>query len=239
MRKLFGRYFLYFAGANLVNFLLFYISSYVLMNNYVEYVRYFIGETIAFAIPVVASATVSAAMAQYGFKALWIAPFISLGKIAYAYPYYYLYFIDNGLLTDESLAIAIPCALASVIIDCLVICLLSFIIYIVTAFTAKRRDRSFGECVSSAVSPFDFSEEFTLGVFISGGLVFAVNLISEIADTVEYMISYSGTYQSGEVIYIVISFIMLLAEFLFSQFVAIKLSKNSNKFFNEEKNAKL
>ncbi len=225
MRKLFGRYFLRFAGANLVNFLLLYISSYILMNDYVEYVRYFIGEAIDFALPVLAAALVSAAMAKYGFRALWIAPFISFGKIVYAYPYYYLYFIDGGLLTDESLLVALPTALASVIIDCLVICLLSFVVYMVTAFTANRRGRSFGECVVAEASPFDFSEEFTVGVFASGGIIFTVNLISEIIETVTYLIDCKGTYQIGEIIYIVVSLIMLLGELLLSQFLAIKLTQ--------------
>lgn len=225
MRKLFGRYFLRFAGANLVNFLLFYISSYIFMNDYVEYVRYFIGEAIDFSLPVLAAALVSAAMAKHGFRALWIAPFISLGKIVYAYPYYYLYFIDGGLLTDEALLVAIPSALASVIIDCLVICLLSFTVYMVTEFTAKRHGRSFSECVSTATSPFDFSEEFTVGVFVSGGIIFTVNLISEIIETVKYLIDYKGTYQSGEIIYIVISLIMLLVELLLSHLIAIRLAQ--------------
>ena len=226
MRKLFGRYFLRFSGVNLLNFLLFYISTYIIMNDYVEYARYFIGEAIDCARPVVAAATVSAAMAKYGFRALWLVPFISLGKAVYAYPYYYLYFIDGGLLTDEALLVAIPSALAVVIIDCLAVCLLSFIIYMVTELTAKRHGRSFGESISTSFSPFDFSNEFTVGVFVCGGLVFTVNLVLEIVDTVKYIITYTGTYQIGEIAYIAVSFIMLLLELLFAQLVAVKLRKS-------------
>ena len=226
MRKLFGRYFLRFSGVNLLNFLLFYISTYIIMNDYVEYARYFIGEAIDFALPVVAAATVSAAMAKYGFRALWLVPFISLGKAVYAYPYYYLYFIDGGLLTDEALLVAIPSALAVVIIDCLAVCLLSFIIYMVTELTAKRHGRSFGESISTSFSPFDFSNEFTVGVFVCGGLVFTVNLVLEIVDTVKYILTYTGTYQIGEIAYIAVSFIMLLLELLLAQLVAVKLRKS-------------
>lgn len=231
MRKLFGRYFLRFFGVNLLNFLLFYISTYIVMNDYVEYVRYFVGEAIDFALPVVAAAAVSAAMAKYGFKALWLVPFISLGKLAYAYPYYYLYFIDGGLLTEESLLFAIPAALATIIIDCLAVCLLSFTIYVVTDVIAKRNGRGFGECVSTSYAPFDFSNEFTVGVFVSGGTIFTVNLVLEIIDTVKYIITYTGTYQIGEVVYIAVSFIMLLVELLFAQLVAVKSRK---KLLSEE-----
>ena len=231
MRKLFGRYFLRFFGVNLLNFLLFYISTYIVMNDYVEYVRYFVGEAIDFALPVVAAAAVSAAMANYGFKALWLAPFITLGKVAYAYPYYYLYFIDGGLLTEESLLVAIPAALATLIVDCLAVCLLSFTIYMVTDVIAKRNGRSFGECVNASYIPFDFSNEFTVGVFISGGVIFTVNLVLEVIDTVNYLVAYTGTYQIGEIVYISVSFIMLLLELLFAQLVAIKLRK---KLLSEE-----
>lgn len=225
MRKLFGKYFLYFAGVNLLNFLLFYVSTYLIMNDYVEYARYFIGEAVDFALPVVSAALVAIAMAKHGFRALWLTPIISLGKIAYAYPYYYLYFIDGGLLTDESLLVALPSALATVIIDCLAVCLLSFVIYLVTELVAKHHGRSFGECVGTLSSPFDFSEELAIGIFSSGAIIFAVNFVFEVIDTVEYIVNYRGTYQLGEVIYITVSFIILLAELLLGQLVAVKLAK--------------
>ena len=64
MRKLFGKYFLRFAGANLASFVLFYISAYILMNDSFEYARYFIGEAFDFALPVVSAMVVSSAISD-------------------------------------------------------------------------------------------------------------------------------------------------------------------------------
>ena len=128
------------------------------------------------------------------------------------------------MLSIASLS-SIPSALVAAVIDCLAVCLLSFIIYLVTASLAGRRGRSFGECVGTLSSPFDFSEELAIGIFSSGAIIFAVNFVFEVIDTVEYIVNYRGTYQLGEIIYITVSFIILLAELLIGQLVAVKFTK--------------
>ena len=225
MRKLFGKYFLRFAGANLASFVLFYISAYILMNDSFEYARYFIGEAFDFALPVISAMVVSSAISERGFSALWLAPFISLGRLVYFFPYFYLYFIDKNLLTSESLIVSLPAALAASVIDCLIVCLVSFIIYLITDTLARKRGRSFSDSVHAATSPFDLSEEYTLAILAVGGGVFLINFVIEIIDTVSYLVTYSGNYRPEEIIFIVVSFIMLIAELLLCQFITIKFNE--------------
>lgn len=226
MRKLFVKYLGRFAGANLASFLLFYTSSYVLMNDAFEYyVRYFIGEAFEFILPVVAAMVVSSAIAEHGFGALWLAPIISLGRFLYLYPYFYLYFSEGNLLTSEAALISLPISLAAVLVDCLVVCLITFAIYLVTDTLAKKRGRCFADSVRSATSPFDFSEEYSVALFFAAAGIFLVNLVIEIIDTASYLLECSGSYRTEEIIYIVVSFIMIVAELLLCQFIAIKFNE--------------
>ncbi len=227
MKRLFGKYFLWFAGANLASFLLYYISSYILGIDAVEYVRYFICEAIDFALPVVAAALGAAAMGRFGFKGLLVLPFASLGRLVYAFPYFYLYFVEGGLLSSEALILAVPFSLGAALLDCIAVGFLSFIIYTVASSMAKKRGLGYSECAESVGAPFDFSSEFTVAVFSVGGIVFVINLAIEIFETVSYVLGYSGAYRLGEIVYIVVSFIMILVELIIGQYVAVTAAKRS------------
>ena len=229
MRKKFGKYFLSFAGVNLASFLLYYLSTYLLQNDAVEYVRYFIGEAVDFALPVVAAALVSSSLASHGFSAMWLVPIISLGRITYAYPYYYLYLVEGRVLTDEALLLAIPYSLASVILDCLIVFVLVFVIYLVTVLLAGKRRRDFGQSVDAIKSPFDFSSEYTVGLLVGSLCIFAVKLIAEIIDAVTYIVEYKGSYSYGEIVYMVVSFVMLAAELLLAHYVAVRVARDNHK----------
>ena len=227
MKKLFKKYFLWFAVINLASFALYYASSYLLGIDAIEYVRYFIGEAIDFALPVVASALVAAAIGRFGFKGLALAPIISLARVIYSYPYFYLHLVGGGLLTDEALLLSLPFSLAVALIDCLAVSFLAFIIYMITTGLARKSKREFGECISAIGTPFDFSSEFTVATLSVGGIIFVINLAAEIFDTVSYLVNYSGSYRIDEIIYIVISLVMILAELLLAQYLAIVVVKKT------------
>jgi len=232
MGNLFKKYFLYFAAINFLNLLLFYTSAYVFMNDAWEYVRYFISETVDFILPVVAAAAVAADFKRHGFWSLLLALAASLARFVFIYPYFYLYFIDRNLLTEESLIVSLPFSLGIVLIDFVAVSFLFFVIYIVTDLLSRRCNRLFSECVDTATSPFDFSEEFTVGTFFAGVLIFIINLVREVIDTVSYLIAYAGEYRLGEILYIVVSFIMILAELILCQLVIFKI-KNARDSKNQ------
>ena len=224
MKIKFGKYLLCFAGINLAAFLIFYISSYIIMNESIEYVRYFISEAIDFALPVVTAALMAMALAEFGFRSLFIGLAAALARLVYLYPAMYLEFVGpQNLPTDSALLVALPVSLGLAVIDLLFELFLLFVIYIVCDVAAGRRGMSYVNAVADAHYAYDVAEPFTLGVFAAGSVRFLISLVLEIIDTVEFFADYADTYTAGEVIYIAISFIMILAELLLAQAIIFKI----------------
>ena len=229
MAKRFGKYLLRFSGVNLAAFLIYYISSYVIANEAIEYVRYFISETIDFALPVVTAALLTMAFAECGFRFIWLGVATAIGRLAYLYPWLYLEFVGpQNLTSSEALLISIPMSLGIALAELLVVTLLVFVIYMVTDRLAMRRRRGLTDAIAESHSAFDFSSEFTTGVFSAGALVFVIKLALEIIDTVEFLTSYAESYMVGEIIYISISFIMILVQLLATQAAVFKIKENKD-----------
>jgi hypothetical protein len=70
------------------------------------------------------------------------------------------------------------------------------------------------------------------------GLVrFVISLGLEIIDTVTSFADYADTYTAGEVIYIAISFIVILAELMLTQFIIFKIKKVKESGKNGKENS--
>lgn len=226
MAKRFGKYLLRFSGVNLAAFLIYYISSYIIMNETVEYVRYFVSEAIDFALPVVTAALLAMAFAECGFRFIWLGVATAVARLTFLYPWLYLEFVGpQNLSTDDALLIALPVSIGLAIVELLVVMLLVFLIYMISDRLAMRRNRSFPEAVADSHSAFDLSSEFTVGVFTAGVSIFLVKLVLEIIDTVVFLTSYADTFRIGEIIYIGISFIMILAELIAAQIAVFKIKE--------------
>lgn len=239
MRKTFGKYLGRFALVNLAAFILFYISSYILMNDAVEYVRYFIGEAIDFALPVVTAALVTMAAARRGCATL-VAVAAAIGRLVYLYPAMYLEFVVNqGLNSIDSLIVSIPFSIGFALIELLYSMLLVFIIQLVGGKLSQKHKKSFDKSVISTCSAFDFSNEFVVSVFFAGVISFIINLTMEIIDAVTFLTEFGSSYQIGEIIFIAVSFIMILADLLVTQVAVFKIKNKIDENTLEDKNAKL
>lgn len=226
MAKRFGKYLLRFSGVNLAAFLIYYIPTYVIASESVEYLRYFINEAIDFALPVVTAALLIMAFAECGFRFIPLAFATAIARLVYIFPATYLEFVGaQNLLSSDALLVSIPISLGLAIVELLVVILLVFTTYMIIDRLAMRRGRAFPDAVADSRSAFDFSSEFTVGIFSAGAIIFAVKLTLEIIDTVKFLTSYAETYQIGEIIYIVISFIMILAQLLVTQAAVFKIKK--------------
>lgn len=240
MLKTFGKYLGRFALVNLAAFILFYVSSYVLMNDAVEYVRYFVGEAIDFALPVVTAALVAIAVAKQGFGALTLGVAAAIGRLVYYYPAMYLEFVVNqNLSSGDSLLMSIPFSIGAVIVELLYSIVLIFAIQLIGEKLAQKHKKSFGQVVDSAASAFDFSNELVISVFFAGAISFIINLISEIVSVVGFLSEYSGSYQMGEIVFMAVSFVMILADLLVTQVIIFKIKNKTDKNALEDKNAKL
>ncbi len=224
MLKDFGKYLGRYAAVSLAAFLLFYISSYVLMNDAVEYVRYFISEAIDFTLPVVTAALLAIATVKQGFRALWLGVAAAIGRLVYYYPVMYLEFVvAQNLSSIDSLLVSIPFAVGFSLIELLFSMLLVFIIHLMCGKLSERRGMSYASAVENARHPFDFSSPFTLSVFTASAVSFVINLGIEIADAVTFLLSYGDSYRMEEIIFITVSFVMILADLLLCQVVVFKI----------------
>ena len=240
MLRTFGKYLGRFALVNLVAFLLFYVSSYILMNDAVEYVRSFVGEAIDFALPVVTAALMAMAMAKRGFSALTLGVAAAIGRLVYYYPAMYLEFVVNQNLTSgDALLISLPFSVGFALAEFLYSMVLVFIIQLIGGKLAQKHKRSFEQAVDTARSAFDFSNEVVVSVFLAGFISFLINLTLEIVSAVEFLSEYAGNYQMSEIIFMAVSFVMILADLLVTQVAVFKIKNKINESTLEDKNAKL
>ena len=240
MFKAFGKYLGRFALVNLVAFILFYVSGYVLMNDAVEYVRYFIGEAIDFALPVVTAALVVMAVAKRGFSALTLGVAAAIGRLVYYYPVMYLEFVVNQNLTSgDALLISLPFSVGFALAEFLYSMVLVFIIQLISGKLAQKHKRSLDDAIDSANSAFDFSNEFVVSVFFAGLISFVINLTLEIVNVVGFLSEYAGNYQMSEIISMAVSFVMILADLLVTQVVIFKIKNKIESDAEEGENAKL
>ncbi len=240
MLKTFGKYLGKFALVNLVAFILFYVSGYILMNETVEYVRYFIGEAIDFALPVVTAALVAIAMAKRGFSALTLGVAAAIGRLVYYYPVMYLEFVVNQNLTSgDALLISLPFSVGFALAELLYSMVLVFIIQLIGGKLAQKHKRSLDDAIDSANSAFDFSNELVVSVFFAGAISFIINLTLEIVSVVGFLSEYVGNYQMSEIIFMAVSFVMILASLLATQVVIFQIKNKIDENTLEDKNAKL
>ena len=242
MLKTFGKYLGKFALVNLVAFILFYVSGYIIMDNAVEYVRYFIGEAIDFALPVVTAALVAIAMAKRGFSALTLGVAAAIGRLVYLYPTMYLEFVVNQNLTSgDALLISLPFSVGFALAELLYSMVLVFIIQLIGGKLAQKHKRSLDDAIDSANSAFDLSNELVVSVFFAGAISFIINLTLEIVSVVGFLSDpeYAGNYQMSEIIFMAVSFVMILASLLATQVVIFKIKNKIDENTLEDKNAKL
>ena len=239
MLKTFGKYLGRFAIVNLVAFILFYVSGYIIMNDAVEYVRYFIGEAIDFALPVVTAALVAMAVAKRGFSALTLGVAAAIGRLVYLYPTMYLEFVVNQNLTSiDALLVSVPFSIGFALAELLYSMLLVFVIHLIGGKLTQKHKRSLDDAIDSANSAFDFSNEVVVSVFFAGLISFVINLTLEIVNAVGFLSEYAGNYQMSEIIFMAVSFVMILADLLVTQVVIFKI-KSKGEGALEDKNAKL
>ena len=218
------RPFWWFFAAYAISFGLFY-CAYILQDSLridfapLDYTRYFYLQALNFAAPRIAGAVLIPIGRDlgtaYAMKKSWILP---LSTLIYSVPYYYFYYF---YVTIDSLE-AILFGLLNTLFDCVVFYLQSLVIYFavrwLTRVIAKRKSDAKIYDLLSERSPFDLSRPLSIAVFITVGIKFLVMLIMEIITTVGYLLDFSGSYKIDEIVYILVSYVILLAELIATQY---------------------
>ncbi len=207
-------------GLYFITFLIFYLGVYVgAMPTAVTYVSLFVRDFALFVIPLLLSLALAAVYVGGKIKRTLIyALYLSLARLAYALPSYYVtYSLDGAPLPQAALLLLIQ-AVLSLLISYAVLLLLLFTL--VFAY-GKLTKNSGSPCAAldkkcDTGSYFDLHEPLNLAYFATAGVMFVFYLIREMLDTVPYLINYAGSYRLGEIIYISVRYVFILASFIFS-----------------------
>ncbi len=211
------------SGANILRFLLYYISSYVTQSVAMVYISSYFSETVYMLLPLVTAALIITPYAKHGIgRALLCAIPFSLTEILYLFPYRAFELAYEGYEITETLLFSLVITVITVILNYAKTALLLFIIIFLTRIFAKPRGNekfSFKSAIYESCA-FDFEKPLTKGIFGAALTVFIFATVSEIIDTVSYLLNYAGTYRASEILYILFRYIFILAMLIISHATA-------------------
>lgn len=233
---------------NLALFLIFFLPYYKFDVESVEwdYCQYFLTFAIEFLLPTLSAAAVfKYAYGRSKSSALLPALYLSLPRVIYLFPYYYLYMTAYGNDWIESITLSFFVSLAGLAVTWIRILAFTAVIYFAAKFVINRKNAVSPEEKSSltinallagesASSPFNLATPLTFGVFAMAALQFLIYTVIEIVDVIVFLaeIDY-GTFRPSELIYTIAKFsaifIMLFISHLLSYLLIKKLDGGKNK----------
>ncbi len=226
---------------SLISFLIFYIPNYFISNNEpLIYISYFIREFIDSFIPVFSAAVIYFADCDKKlFKRFLSALKLSLPRLIYVIPYYYLYYMSQGFDSLESLMYL---SVHSVFLMLVFPVELSLYV-IIASFLGKRRARKTGYKLNFEEERgiFDLATPFAFSLFSISLSRFTYDTVMEMRDAISYLVNYAGSYRTSEIIFMLIKFLFVLATLLamhaLLQFMRKRAVKRYRAEIEEEKEA--
>ena len=237
-----------FILANLIAFLVFFIPYYVIEadNGDWEYAVLLFNKFSEFMLPAVAASVVLSQYRTGEVKAAVIrALLLALPRAIFLLPYQYLYFIAYGYDSIESISLS---ALVTVFGTALFFGQVLLFFFLARevgrrvavgalggdkakALSREELKEKKRKCDVSVFSKEGFGGILELGkpyiaaLFSVAFLEFLIYLTVEIVDTVTYIVESEGLFFESEIIYIVISYLLLLAELFAVQAIGWLISR--------------
>ncbi len=211
---------------HLLLFTIYYLSNYVLEFRFCYYVSDFLIEFAESALPLTVAVFALVAYSKrrfsYGFAALYILIF-TLPCLIYALPYNYLDFFYAELNTPDAILLSLLYSLLKVAVSFAEGLLLFLLMIFVLKKLAKAPIKNQNDLFSllSAERYFNFDVPINAAVFSAALARFIYNLGFEIYDTVLYLIKFSSSIRPEEIIYMVVSYIFILATLVLSHMIAL------------------
>lgn len=211
------------SAANILCFALYYLSAFITSNAAIQYTYFYFAEIAATVLPMVTAAAMLIAYAKRGInKAILYALPCVLTRILYLFPYCAFEYAYEGYEITSTLLFALLETFLTLIAIYIESTVLFLLMIFVTKIIAKAKGferYNFKEALSEKEF-FDFEKPLTAGIFSAACAVFVYNLALEIYDTVNFLISYSGTYRTSEIFYILFRYVFILAMLLISHLTA-------------------
>lgn len=190
-------------------FMILYCSEFVFINSkFITYLWYFMQKATFLLLPLVSAMLILLADAYLGIKAALVKLLpLSFAKMIYSLPYYYLLFVYNPLYdsTDAIFFALIQSFAESIILYVFVL----IVFYIMKEFLwlFNKTEEKNSELLSKN-TVLNFRDPVSLTFMISALLCFLYFLIDEIITTVSIISGYSGRLLSGEIVYMVFSYVI-------------------------------
>ena len=213
-----------------LSFLIYYIPNFVVESEFLAYFSTFVRRCSYLLIPISAAyiAFIASSFLGVRWAVLRLIP-MTLVRMIYLLPLFYLMLLSDGFDSQEGLLIGLALSLGEALIAYGLTILLFFAMRFIQGYK-REGDRS---CDLLPSDWLDFSNRTSLACALVSFAAFLYFFISEIVDTVLYIIKYSGYYRTGEIVYIIFSFVydILLLFVYYLTFILIKrlLSKRIEK----------
>ena len=212
--------------AQILVFLIYYISNYLFSNIALFYISQYLNLFFTTVMPVLISVNLLFSyLKKSKGRVFRDAAFYALTTLFYYLPYYYLDMFLGGLST--------PAAITLALLISLLIALLFYFVYVVLTFIIigiynKKTKGMYGKSLIKSLGEreaFDFSEPLALGIFVATVPGFIYNVISELINTVHFLINFAGTFKFGEILYIMFTYLFIIAMLLIVPKIAFSVKR--------------
>lgn len=152
---------------------------------------------------------------------------ISLTRLAYTIPYYYIYYVADVFNTSESIILSLLVSLLFVISAFLQ----TFVCIIILSVIEKRANKTSLDRTRAKL--FNIDDHLNFGALLCTVISFVIFFVREVINTAEYLIDNAGGYRLDEILTIVIAYLLLFL-FAFIHYTVSVLVKNGILKKNED-----
>lgn len=215
---------------NVISFLIYYLTTYVIEGAVAAYFFYFYTEIVRIIIPIASAVAVLVTFAASSVpKCLLLTLYCTLPWLIYLLPYNAYKYAYGGLVIEDVIYYALIETAFVLFMLYLLTLFLTLIMATAAYFFMRTKKMPFKRsAILSGSDPLDFSTPSAIGIFAGCIPLFLYNLIKEIVYTVDFIGYADGVYETGEIIYMVIKYVFILGMLLLSYFTAHKLKKILN-----------
>lgn len=216
-RKIVWHIFLMYSALNVINYALAHIA-YLFENDVIgaafEYISYYTTLALDFlAIPMLATVMLVLRARESAGRAFLHMIFISTARIFYTLPYYYVAFIYNYRYDSlESILLSLVASVAVILISALVsIIYLAIAVHFLVRKAKKNKSVNIPTVYDVVKMPTtsDFLSTSGLPLTVFSLLSFGLHGVKELIDTVSFFIEYRLSYTAGEIVTILLNYVLL------------------------------
>ena len=212
---------IFVALLSFISFLMIYFRFlYIFEGEFMVYASYFLEYVLQTITALFVAVAILAGHGIENRKSRFLSAFkLSLPRLIYLVPYYYLYYLSDGWDSLEALGLLSLRSLFLLFLFALEAC----IYYLIAVFMAKKSGDVWNFFAPSDF--FDFSKSAASAVFSVCFAKFIINLIGEGLDVIIYLIDYEEFYSATEIFYLLGKVTLAFATLFLSHVLFMQVRK--------------